>query len=820
MDTPTCWTFVRNGDTALEASDFVQVSRAITSALPDKGSATLLIVRDDQSLRQYLLSPSEALARAVATPIGAEPRRCDLDTHDLAVRHVAHMRMPRRSTDIVMTRANVVGVDATLTAGTLTWQMDPGTWIAVRMRRGTRRERRRQLTWVRHHLDSSASTHYSTREGSIVVSVDVGAPDRASAAELIDRVHTAIPGFDLPVIADQPTWWPHVLTGTLAGALSAGASWSLTSWPAFVTPLLFAAGLVVGIACGVSAWRGRAWAPGDVMRLITQTPPKRTSPPRSPTRADPDAGVVGSPGDYPLAPTSFLVAPDMIVGLVAPQAGAVTGTTQTRDRPVPPSFTEQVGPLIGYGQRGAPVHLEAASGWEDLLILGQAGSGKTVLTQGLFAWNLMERMYPSAIPGTPGRANALIAFENKGEGVDGYVSWATALGASGDAGLRVIDLADPATPAIDMVEADGSCVERAQHFVDAMQYSFTGDSIQYRSAETLRAVIAAGLVITPAMGQAATVPAGGSFLDYAYVLLGGLGDAAGVALAGELQSEAVRLESAGTPDTDLSAARDIIAPLYGPGVTPSTRRALLEAPRNKVELLRQVRTWWDPERPRISWESILTEHAVVVVNMGSSRTGQIVDGQLAQTLSAMLAFGLRRSIQRTCNGWWDAKRNVTIFADELKLLAGVSPEVFEWMRNQGRAFGVRLVFATQYAEQIDPALRTAILGFGTLVALKQANPEVAASLAQNLSLSGDQWSPQDLYNLPAYTAVVRSSVGGQSLPAFTVHLWNAEADRARFPLIQRDPALQVPTLDAAVSDAHRLRLDTPAPRATVFGVEV
>lgn len=820
MDTPTCWTFVRNGDTALEASDFVQVSRAITSALPDKGSATLLIVRDDQSLRQYLLSPSEALARAVATPIGAEPRPCDLDTHDLAVRHVAHMRMPRRSTDIVMTRANVVGVDATLTAGTLTWQMDPGTWIAVRMRRGTRRERRRQLTWVRHYLDSSASTHYSTREGSIVVSVDVGAPDRASAAELIDRVHTAIPGFDLPVIADQPTWWPHVLTGTLAGALAAGASWSLTSWPAFVTPLLFAAGLVVGIACGVSAWRGRAWAPGDVMRLITQTPPKRTSPPRAPTRADPVAGVVGSPGDYPLAPTSFLVAPDMIVGLVAPQAGAVTGTTQTRDRPVPPPFTEQVGPLIGYGQRGAPVHLEAASGWEDLLILGQAGSGKTVLTQGLFAWNLMERMYPSAIPGTPGRANALVAFENKGEGVDGYVSWATALGASGDAGLRVIDLADPATPAIDMVEADGSCVERAQHFVDAMQYSFTGDSIQYRSAETLRAVIAAGLVITPSMGQAATVPAGGSFLDYAYVLLGGLGDTAAVALAGELQSEAVRLESAGTSDTDLSAARDIIAPLYGPGVTPSTRRALLEAPRNKVELLRQVRTWWDPERPRISWESILTEHAVVVVNMGSSRTGQIVDGQLAQTLSAMLAFGLRRSIQRTCNGWWDAKRNVTIFADELKLLAGVSPEVFEWMRNQGRAFGVRLVFATQYAEQIDPALRTAILGFGTLVALKQANPEVAASLAQNLSLSGDQWSPQDLYNLPAYTAVVRSSVGGQSLPAFTVHLWNAEADRARFPLIQRDPALQVTTLDAAVSDAHRLRLDTPAPRATVFGVEV
>jgi hypothetical protein len=182
----------------------------------------------------------------------------------------------------------------------------------------------------------------------------------------------------------------------------------------------------------------------------------------------------------------------------------------------------------------------------------------------------------------------------------------------------------------------------------------------------------------------------------------------------------------------------------------------------------------------------------------------------------MLMFLLRRSVQRTCSGWWDAHRNVTIMGDELKLLAGASSEVFEWMRNQGRAFGVRLIFATQYAEQIDPALRTAILGFGTLIALKQANPEVAYSLAQNLSLSGDQWSPQDLYNLPAYTAVARSSVAGQSLPAFTVHLWNAQAHRARFPLIQRDPSLQVPP-------ASPTRAPEPAlgrPRPTLFGEEV
>jgi hypothetical protein len=466
-----------------------------------------------------------------------------------------------------------------------------------------------------------------------------------------------------------------------------------------------------------------------------------------------------------------------------------------------------------------PVHLEAASAWEDTLILGQAGSGKTRLTQLLFAWTLMEHIAPSAIPGTPGRLNTIIAFENKGEGVDDYTAWADSLGANGDSALHVIDLADPATPAIDMTCGEGTCVERARHFVDAMQYGFADDSIQYRSAETLRSVIAAGLAITPDMAQAAELPPGGSFLDHAYVLLGGLGDAAGVALAGELRSEAERLESTGSPDPDLSAARDIIAPLYGSSVTPAQRRTLLEAPRNKVELLRQAKSWWDPSRPRVSWEAILSSHAVVVVNMGSSRTGAIVDGTLAQTLSAMLMFLLRRSIQRTCNGWWAAHRNVTIMGDELKLLAGSSSEVFEWMRNQGRAFGIRLIFATQYAEQIDPALRTAILGFGTLIALKQANPEVASSLSQNLSLSGDPWNPQDLYNLPAYTAVVRSSVAGQSLPAFTVHLWNAQADRAHFPFIQRDPALQtLPDPPTAPHDPTRVR--SRAPRPTLFGEEV
>lgn len=814
---PACWTFVRSGEAAFEAADFVQASRAVATSIPPRGSATLLAMRSEGELAQFLLSDSEALARAVAAPIGAEARPAQVDGAALSVRHVAHMVYQRRS--VLMTRSNVVGVDPAVVASTLTRVMGEGTWIAVRMRRALPRERRRQHAWISHFLGTTASTHYSTREGDLVISIDVGAPTRDQARDLVDGAHSAIPGFDVEVRARQPQWWPSVLGGVLAGAVAALAALAVSAVPRLAAPALLAAGLVAGVAWGVRTWRGHPLGAREVLRLITARPPTRTAPPRKPTA--PSDGDPGRPGAYPLDLSTFLIAPDMVIGLVAPQAGALTGRTSTRERSVPTAFTRPIGPFIGTGSRGAPAHIDVSSGWDGVFVVGRAGSGKSQLVRSLFAWHLMEHMSPSDTVGTPGRANTLIAFENKGEGVEQYEAWGRALGAAEDSEVHVIDVADVSTPAVDMVGTRGTVAERAQHFVDAMQFGFAEGSIVYRSAETLRQVITGALALTPAMVEAVGLPAGGSFLDHAHVLLGAYGDDMGVALAGEIRSEAVRLEAAGTPDADLSLARDALAPLYG-GATPAQRRPFLEAPRNKVDALLRLRAWWSPQRPRLTWDEILTSHCVVVVNMGTSRTGEVIDGEATAALAGMVMFLLRRSIQMRCSGWQALGRWVTIFADELSLLSGSSPEVIEWLHEAGRSFGVRPVFATQFAEQLNPRLVTSVLGYGTILAFQQGNITVADGLAANFAASGDPWTGQDIYNLPRYTAVCRGYVEGQPQPPFTVALRNFEADRASFPFIQRDPSLQRGDDDHAGTPGAAAIAPAPAQgpaRPTLFGEE-
>ena len=91
---------------------------------------------------------------------------------------------------------------------------------------------------------------------------------------------------------------------------------------------------------------------------------------------------------------------------------------------------------------------------------------------------------------------------------------------------------------------------------------------------------------------------------------------------------------------------------------------------------------------------------------------------------------------------------MSVFADELALLAGSSAEVLTWLHDAGRSFGVRPYLATQRISQLPPALAESILDYGTVCWFVQSNPDVAERAARDLSVDGSAWSPADVTNLP------------------------------------------------------------------------
>ena len=189
----------------------------------------------------------------------------------------------------------------------------------------------------------------------------------------------------------------------------------------------------------------------------------------------------------------------------------------------------------------------------------------------------------------------------------------------------------------------------------------------------------------------------------------------------------------------------------------------------------------------MTWRQILTGHRSVVINAGAAGNGRQLDERLTGYLSAMLTFSLREEISRTCNGWREQGRSVSVFADELALLAGSGAEVLTWLHDTGRSYGVRPYLATQRISQLPPALAESILDYGTVCWFVQSNPDVADRAARDLSVDGSAWSPADVTNLAPYTAVVRTHVRQRRQPAVPVRVAFFEDRMASFAAAQGYP---------------------------------
>ena len=153
---------------------------------------------------------------------------------------------------------------------------------------------------------------------------------------------------------------------------------------------------------------------------------------------------------------------------------------------------------------------------------------------------------------------------------------------------------------------------------------------------------------------------------------------------------------------------------------------------------------------------IMESGQVLLVNISKGRIGEQPAAVFGGLLMTMLGLaGLARADSP------GVRRHFYIYADEFQTVTTLA---LVNMLAELRKYGVGLVLANQFLDQIETELRAAIMGnVGTLVVFRVGYTD-AMMLAKELASDLD---PFELTLLPNRTFWIRPLVGGQSIEAFT-----------------------------------------------------
>ncbi|TDP92387.1 hypothetical protein EDF62_1594 [Leucobacter luti] len=802
------FSFRKTGSPVVSSAEFVQRSASVIPNIPS--GATFIARRTERGLEHLLVTDDDpgqvGAAFAVAQAVHAESVELE-EAPDLGeASEIARLFYGRRSQ---MSMATAAGVEVTTIAEIIGHTLQMGDWVAVSVRRPYRREPKVWKRWLTSGL--GVMTNPTIAPGQQVAQIWAGS-DHGNAGANARAIAGAFPGFGVQPQAARVTGMKELRRSwAVAGALlTVGLLARFVSARYTGIPYVDLNGWVIGAGAALSVYSLLAAGvipgfilPGPWKRLRRQlswgrvpVAPRKYDPVKAPTPATTDretgAMIPATEGEYPLARTAFAVAPHYALSIVIPHAGAFSNVGATAQRSAPPALTvPAVGPQIGVSD-DAPAFLSWTDLWAGTFLIGRPGSGKTALME--WVWGESCKQVASGKQLTP------VAFDTKGDGE--FAKQLSAWGAEHGSAVREFHVADrSAGVSIDLFPSTGDAYSQARRIVDTFVYLYGEVSVGARSKDTLSRVFQAALAMTPDVvdglamnGQGdIRIQAGKSPFYYANVLLGGLGDAPGVMLADRISAVA-STEGATQEIVDASQG---LAPLYGGGATPAKRRDLVEAPRNKVSALLGMEHWWSAPN-KVSWRDLLHSHEPVVVNTGVAPNGdQPSDQQIVEDMGSLLLYSLKLAIQEHCRGWQAQERAVRIFSDEVKAVAAASPEVVKWMRSDGRAFGVEAIFATQQPRQLPIEVRQEVMTFGNLIAFTQNDPATAREIADDLSLDGSEWEPQDVATLPKFHAIVRATFEQNRQAPFTAEVPDFRAKR----MAVLAPAGQPETATAGVAFA-------------------
>jgi hypothetical protein len=167
----------------------------------------------------------------------------------------------------------------------------------------------------------------------------------------------------------------------------------------------------------------------------------------------------------------------------------------------------------------------------------------------------------------------------------------------------------------------------------------------------------------------------------------------------------------------------------------------------------------DPEghiRPR----EIMDKGQVFIADLSVGRIGRDIAMLFGATLIGKFALAaLSRSDQTP-----EQRRDFYCYIDEFPMFATASIDV---ILSEARKYGLSLILAMQYFDQLDTKLRGAVLGnVGNLVVFR-VGPQDASILGKELAPVFDA---EDLLDLPYYHAYIRMMIDGKPVKPFSAKI--------------------------------------------------
>ena len=732
MSVLTTYEFYR---TSIEDKSFIAIQQAVQMALSplvEDDVAVFIMYRDDTgAIRQFFQSNGDeksvgALAKSLGGAASVVEESLDFLTESKIVQ--AKVK-PRQVLNRAMGGAEVNPKDFAMQ---LSLQLGIGEWIGFATRATKPHiERGRYRSYV-EAVREGMTTHYSSGANELLTcSIYGGASNFKRARSLINLAVHGLPGFDLDLYYEQITKTIPTIFLTALSVLSIGLSFFNTPLPRY---FYYIAATVFCIILGLY----RATKISKAEKIKTNLIPPRLKIFYILNKNKPL---------YPLAKDAILLPMVSPASLCAP----LDGTGVTRKRKAPIALLSTDGPEIGEG-----IKLSYPDFIKGLSVIGSPGSGKSVLLENLagYIWNLQKTS----------KDFSLIIFEPKADGLKNYLD----LYKTNPANLfyTVIAGNKKLSNGFSMLDTNLPPDVMADVLVNGMKNSMEEGSIQARATDSLKTLLTVSFYIDNQVIDKARnnyplpeiFPYDASIITYAHILSGGLGaDEAGLALANALKDKLFA-----STDLKMQEAASRLESFYGAKKTARDRATLLESSRNKLSQLLKydhlftANSW--------GWREVLENNLNLIILSGDYEETKVTDED-EKTIVSMLSYTLRSTIQNFSHS------KIFLIFDEISLMNKGASDVLEWMRDKGRSYGVRPIYATQRPDQLSETLRKAFLTFPTFISFKADEAGIAEEIATQFSATGETWQPSEIINLPRYTAIVKTTIDGETQTPFTVETY-------------------------------------------------
>jgi hypothetical protein len=179
---------------------------------------------------------------------------------------------------------------------------------------------------------------------------------------------------------------------------------------------------------------------------------------------------------------------------------------------------------------------------------------------------------------------------------------------------------------------------------------------------------------------------------------------------------------------------------------------------------------------------VMDEGSVLIVPLSKGKLGEIN----ARLLGSLIVTAVQQAAMSRAEVPEEHRKDFYLYVDELHNFTTPS---FASMLSEIRKYRVGVVGSHQFLDQLDEDTAAALAGNVGSRIVFQTGAEDAEKLAKLLSKYPDQVTPQDLTNLPKYTAVVQILVDGIPSNPFTIRtLAPAEITEDRFEPVRRASA--------------------------------